>query len=396
MGTVYLGRFENRAESLVAVKTLRRELASDPVYRERFVAECHASRRVSADPASSAYVARLVDADPEATVPWLASEFIPGPTLHHQAARLRGLPEGELLAVARSLADVVHALHSHGFAHGDVKPLNIVLGPDGVRLVDLGLARPIVEAAEGPTFGSPGWSPPGHRDGDPASDVHGWGMSVAYAATGTPPFGRGSPAEVSARMEEHVPELVGVPALLRELVGAALAVDPAHRPSAQEVAARLRALAQVDLGEGGTSGRSEGTQHLAAPTLIETAAGVTLGVDPDEAPPAAATRATGRQVALLAAGALACAALVVPVAMLSSGPAGGGDPDAGPSPTVSASPAGAASAVPARSLTTRPASSAAATPPAPGAKGKGTSKGTSKGKGAGKKKGHSTKHGRPG
>ena len=409
MGVVYLARRDDRPESLVAMKLMRTDHAHQPLLRERFRAEVEATCRVAERPTTTTHVARLVDADADATTPWLATEFVPGPSVADAVAE-RPLDPHEVLEVARALADALVALHAEGLVHGDVKPANVVLGPDGVRLVDLGLAR---DAGDGlPTaMGSPGWAPPEARspghDGMPA-DVFGWGMTVAFAAGGAHPFGEGPTDELVRRMQVAAPRLDALPRLLRPLVAAALAPDPLARPTAGALSRTLhggpRAAATAVAAAEHTQPLDEavaatGTQALAAPTTVDEPLLLGLGADrPEQHATAAGTR-DGAAIAALAAVALLVVVAIASLALW-AGPGTDGVADelpAAPTPSAAApAPSEPAASAAAASPTTKPSVQAAApaAPAAPatggdraaaggGGKAKGDGKDNGKGKGKG-------------
>lgn len=276
MGEVYLGREDDRPDSLVVVKLVRADLAHDRLFRERFRAEVAAMRHLAS--LESTFVPRLVGADVDAARPWLASEFVPGPSVA-EAASGGGLGHDDVERVAASLAEALSALHSHGLVHGDVTPANVVLGPDGVRLIDLGLVRTQDEpVAPGARLGSPGWCAPEVMSGRPAStasDVHGWGCTVAYAATASSPFGDGTPEVLHQRMRSGTAHLDRLPRSLRPVVDQSLAPEPLLRPTSAELhlaLARVREPVLVGAATGATAplaGSAITTEALIPPTAVD-------------------------------------------------------------------------------------------------------------------------------
>ncbi|MEV6399054.1 bifunctional serine/threonine-protein kinase/ABC transporter substrate-binding protein [Streptomyces sp. NPDC051907] len=239
MGVVYLARSAGGA--LVALKVIQAEYAEDTDFRERFRREADTARRMT-----SPWVAPLVDADPEAAQPWLATAFIPGPSLGEAVAAHGPLPVRSLRVLGARLAEALGELHAAGLVHRDVKPGNVLLALDGPRLIDFGVARDPEDTAltsTGVVVGTPGFLPPeqarGERDPGPAGDVFSLGCLLAFVATGRPPFGTGSIDALLYRTVHDAPDVEGVPAELAEVVGGALDKDPELRPTAEALAEAL-------------------------------------------------------------------------------------------------------------------------------------------------------------
>ncbi|MGA5824011.1 serine/threonine-protein kinase [Kitasatospora sp. NPDC094028] len=240
MGRVLLG--VARDGRPVAVKQVHAEFAEDEGFRARFRREVEASRRVS-----GAYTAAVIAADPDAPTPWLAAQFVPGPTLGEAVAAAGALPEEAVRRLAAGLAQALTDVHRAGLIHRDLKPSNVMLTGDGVRVIDFGIAR----AAEGQDtrltrtgamIGSPGYMAPEQLDGrEPtaASDVFALGATLVVAATGRPAFGGESLPSVLFNVLHGEPDLAGVPVALRPIVRACLAKDPAARPTLQDVLATV-------------------------------------------------------------------------------------------------------------------------------------------------------------
>nr|WP_308426867.1 bifunctional serine/threonine-protein kinase/ABC transporter substrate-binding protein [Streptomyces xantholiticus] len=233
MGVVYLAR--SAVGTLVALKVIQAEYAEDTDFRERFRREADTARRMT-----SPWVASLVDADPEAEQPWLATAFIPGPSLGEAVAAHGALPVRSLRVLGARLAEALRELHVAGLVHRDVKPGNVLLALDGPRLIDFGVARDPGETAltsTGVVVGTPGFLPPeqarGGRDPGPAGDVFSLGCVLAFAATGRPPFGTGALDALLYRTVHDAPDVEGVPAELAEVVGGCLDKDPELRPTAE-------------------------------------------------------------------------------------------------------------------------------------------------------------------
>ncbi|WP_452832202.1 serine/threonine-protein kinase [Streptomyces litmocidini] len=229
MGTVYLAR--SRGGRAVAVKVARPELASDPSFRARFRAEVAAARQVG-----GFHTAQVVDADPEAESPWLATAYIPGPTLSGLLTAEGPMDERRLRSLGAALAEALEAIHACGLVHRDLKPGNIVMAADGPRVLDFGIARALESTrltATGNAFGTPGYLAPEQALGEEvtgAADVFALG-AVLVAAAGGRPFGEGTPMGLMYRSVHEAPDLGAVPEALRPLVGRCLAKNPAERPT---------------------------------------------------------------------------------------------------------------------------------------------------------------------
>ncbi|TJZ43583.1 hypothetical protein FCH28_32865 [Streptomyces piniterrae] len=239
MGRVHLAA--SRSGRAVAVKVVRPELSADPDFRRRFKAEVDAARAVG-----GAFTAPVVDADPEGPQPWLATAYIPGPSLTDAIAAHGPMPEATLRVLGAGLAEALAAIHRAGLIHRDLKPSNILLTADGPRVIDFGISRAVdgtVLTAEGQIIGSPGFMSPEQSTGaelGAASDVFALGAVLAYAATGTPPFGTGAVHALLYRATHEAPELDGVPHALLGIVAGCLEKDPARRPAVAQLQEWLR------------------------------------------------------------------------------------------------------------------------------------------------------------
>ena len=242
MGRVYLG--VSPGGRPVAVKAIRAELAADPEFRSRFGREVASARRVS-----GVYTAQVVDADVDGPVAWMATAYVPGPSLAEAVDNHGPLPEASLLALAAGLAESLNAIHAAGVVHRDLKPSNVLLAEDGPRVIDFGISR----AAESSTMltqaglvvGSPGFMSPEQAMGGevgPPSDVFNLGAVLAFAATGEGPFGTGTTAALLYRVAHGEPSLERVPPRVRPLIERCLAKDPAQRPSASGLLSEVGAL----------------------------------------------------------------------------------------------------------------------------------------------------------
>ncbi|MFE5509918.1 bifunctional serine/threonine-protein kinase/ABC transporter substrate-binding protein [Streptomyces sp. NPDC056529] len=241
MGVVYLAR--TAGGTLAALKLIRAEHAADPGFRERFRRETRIAGRIT-----GRWVVRVLGADPEAREPWLATEFVPGPSLAEAVGLHGALPEPTVRALGARLAAALADVHAAGLVHRDVKPGNVLLALDGPRLIDFGIARSAgatALTATGAMIGTPGFlAPEQARVGTadevgPAADVFSLGCVLAYALTGERPFGTGAVAAVVYRTVHEEPDLRGVPDTILPLVTACLAKDPAARPTAAQVRAAL-------------------------------------------------------------------------------------------------------------------------------------------------------------
>ncbi|WP_143667381.1 serine/threonine-protein kinase, partial [Streptomyces sp. ms184] len=234
MGVVYLAR--SVGGSLAAVKVIRAEHAADPGFRARFRREAEAAARITGP-----WVVPVLGADTEAREPWLATAFVPGPSLAQVVAAGGPLPPVTVRALGSRLAEALAAVHEAGLIHRDVKPGNVLLALDGPRLIDFGIARhegATALTATGAVIGTPGYLAPEQASAGPLGppcDVFSLGCVLVYAATGRGPFGEGGGAGALFRTVHEEPDLTGVPPGLTPLIAACLAKDPAARPTASRV-----------------------------------------------------------------------------------------------------------------------------------------------------------------
>lgn len=230
MGDVFLGR--SPGGRLAAVKVVRDLLADDPRFRERFRREVAAARSVS-----GAYTAAVLDADPDAERPWLATAYIDGPSLLSRVADEGPLSAQETRALGAGLAEALRDIHRAGLVHRDLKPGNVLLAADGPRLIDFGIIR--AEDGEGLTetgyvLGSAGFMAPEQAAGgeaDAAADIYALGAVLSYAATGHGPFGDGPMPGVLLRQASGDRDISAVPEGLRDIVSRCLDTLPAARPT---------------------------------------------------------------------------------------------------------------------------------------------------------------------
>ncbi|WP_031103060.1 serine/threonine-protein kinase, partial [Streptomyces sp. NRRL S-146] len=239
MGRVYLGR--SAGGRTVAVKIVHPHFALDEEFRARFRREVEAARRVG-----GAWTAPVLDADPGARVPWVATAYAAGPSLSAAVADGGPLPAHTVRALGAGLAEALAAVHELGLVHRDVKPSNVLLTLDGPLLIDFGIARATDGTASltstGVSIGSPGYMSPEQILGKGvtgAADVFSLGAVLAYAATGLPPFPGDSSAALLYKVVHEEPELGLLDGELRDLTAECLAKDPAARPAPAELALRL-------------------------------------------------------------------------------------------------------------------------------------------------------------
>lgn len=271
MGVVYLARSAGGA--LAAVKVIRAEHAADPGFRARFRREAEAAARITGP-----WLVPVTGADTEAREPWLATAFVPGPSLAEAVDERGPLPVATVRALGARLAGALAAVHAAGLLHRDVKPGNVLLALDGPRLIDFGIARhegATALTATGAVLGTPGYLAPEQASAGPvgpACDVFSLGCVLVYAATGQRPFGHGEAAGVLFMTVHGDADLAGLPSALLPVVTACLAKDPADRPTAAE-AERL-------LGGDGTGWEVPGLAAVAA----ERAAAALALPDPEPLP----------------------------------------------------------------------------------------------------------------
>jgi Protein kinase domain len=247
MGVVYLGTGpDSRDGSLVAVKVLRPELTDDPEFRDRFGREVANLTRIK-----GMCTVRVIEAETDSDRPFMVTEYVPGPSLSEYVARY-GPPGPDMMyGLATGLAEALTAIHAAGVVHRDLKPSNVILGQDGPKVIDFGIAQALDATSvtrTGMMVGSAGFMAPEQvtgRAGQPA-DIFAWAVTLAYAASGEMPFGTGSSNAILYRILHHEPDTAAVPELLRPLVEAALVKDPQRRPRADELLARLTNRTRAD------------------------------------------------------------------------------------------------------------------------------------------------------
>ncbi|MFF7614680.1 serine/threonine-protein kinase [Streptomyces lavendulae] len=234
MGRVYLSYTPGGRP--VALKTVRPEFAQDPEFRRRFAHEVANARRIH-----GLYTAQVIDSGADAEVPWLATAYVPGPSLQQVVREHGALPVRTVLLLMGGVAEALQAIHGVGVVHRDLKPANVLLAADGPLVIDFGIARAadaVALTGTGFRIGSPAFMAPEQalgRPAGPATDVFALGALAAYVASGTPPFGEGPETAVLYRVVNEQPGLDRVPGDLRALLLRCLAKRPEDRPAPAEI-----------------------------------------------------------------------------------------------------------------------------------------------------------------
>ena len=261
MGQVYLGR--STAGRLVAVKTIKIEFAEEAGFRTRFAHEVAAARQVS-----GVFTAAVVAADPEADVPWLATAYVPAPSLSRLVRVTGPLPVPAVRWLAAGCAEALESIHDAGLVHRDLKPSNVLVSPDGPRVIDFGVARAaerIQLTVTRGAVGTPAYMAPEQardtRQASVASDMFSLGATLLFAATGHPPYPGDTVMDVLVRLATEPPDLDGLPPDLASMVTACLERSPRHRPTS---AALLAALAPF---VGSPAGAGAAHSYLTGPAL---------------------------------------------------------------------------------------------------------------------------------
>jgi hypothetical protein len=305
MGQVYLAK--SPGGRLVAIKLIRPELAEERGFRTRFAGEIAAARNVS-----GIYTAAVVDADADAELPWMATVYVPGPSLTDAVEDNGPLPVQSVLALAAGLAEALEAIHRAGLVHRDMKPSNVLLAADGPRVIDFGISRALERSmmtTTGMVLGSPGFMSPeqakGEQAGQPA-DVFSLGAILAYAATAAGPFGTGPTPALLYRVVREEPDLTGVPDRLRPIIQQCLAKDPAERPTPVALLESLSGDVGVLAGEWLPPAIADGMSRY-DPTRSTPLPPSLREPDSGEAEPAAAADEPGSRAAVAGAAGLAAA-----------------------------------------------------------------------------------------
>ncbi|MFE5485533.1 PQQ-binding-like beta-propeller repeat protein [Streptomyces sp. NPDC056527] len=391
MGLVYLAR--SASGRRVAIKTVRTELAEDQLFRVRFTREVEAARAVS-----GFYTAAVVDADPRAAVPWLATAYVPAPSLEEIVNECGPLPAQAVRWLAAGVAEALQSIHGAGLVHRDLKPSNVLVVEDGPRVIDFGIASGVSNTRLTMTnvaVGTPAYmSPEQARDSRSvtgASDVFSLGSMLVFAATGHAPFHGANPVETVFMLLREGPDLEGLPDELRPLIESCMQMDVSRRPTPADLQAQL---APHLFGSGSDdSGTASAWLPQRATAMIETRRGGRPSAPPPPAAPPTPPRPPrstpewggdahsgqpggGRHAAPAEAGPVRLAGAAVPIGpglrvadtraavgpVVDAGPAtgwirppGGGPSGAEPGPPPGSRPLPAPTAAPAPEATQEPA-----------------------------------------
>ncbi|MFF8797114.1 protein kinase [Streptomyces globisporus] len=249
MGKVYLSYTPGGRP--LAIKVIRAEFGEDPEFRRRFQQEVRSAQRVQ-----GLYTAPVIDSDTEGAQPWLATAYVPGPSLAHAVARHGGLPLRSVLLLTVGVAEALGVIHGAGIVHRDLKPANVLLAADGPRVIDFGIARAADTTAltgTGVSVGTPAFMAPEQAAAGtvtPATDVFALGQIAAYAAIGAPAFGEGPSHAVLYRIVHEDPDLSRLPDELRPLVSRCLSRDPADRPALADIIRMCHEISPEPLRQG--------------------------------------------------------------------------------------------------------------------------------------------------
>ncbi|MFJ2824362.1 serine/threonine-protein kinase [Streptomyces toxytricini] len=266
MGLVYLAR--SASGRRVAIKTVRTELAEDQLFRVRFTREVEAARAVS-----GFYTAAVVDADPRAAVPWLATAYVPAPSLEEIVNECGPMPAQAVRWLAAGIAEALQSIHGAGLVHRDLKPSNVLVVEDGPRVIDFGIASGVSNTRLTMTnvaVGTPAYMSPEQakdsRSVKGASDVFSLGSTLVFAATGHPPYHGANPVETVFMLLRDEPNLEGLPDELRPLIESCMQMEASQRPTPADLQAQL---APHLFGGGDDSGTASAWLPGRAVALIE-------------------------------------------------------------------------------------------------------------------------------
>ncbi|GGO47350.1 outer membrane protein assembly factor BamB family protein [Streptomyces lasiicapitis] len=269
MGLVYLAR--SASGRRVAIKTVRTELAEDQLFRVRFTREVEAARAVS-----GFYTAAVVDADPRAAVPWLATAYVPAPSLEEIVNEHGPLPTQAVRWLAAGVAEALESIHGAGLVHRDLKPSNVLVVEDGPRVIDFGIASGVSNTRLTMTnvaVGTPAYMSPEQakdsRSVTGASDVFSLGSTLVFAATGHAPFHGANPVETVFMLLREGPDLEGLPDELRPLIESCMQMEATRRPTPNDLQAQLAPHLFASEGNGDDSGTASAWLPERAVALIE-------------------------------------------------------------------------------------------------------------------------------
>jgi predicted Ser/Thr protein kinase len=356
MGVAFLAEGQGQ---WAVVKMIRSDLADDRTFRARLSRELDAMKLAGHETTAS-----LLAAEPYASPAWFAMEFIPGVTLARRVEDSGPLSMPEVQRLAADLAVVLARLHDVGITHRDIKPGNIMLSPDGPKIIDFGiadLAEGTALTRTGVVLGSTGWLAPEQVKGEevtPATDVHAWALCVLFAASGSAPFGADTTTAAIYRVLEHSPEVPEtVPDPLRDLLRSAIDKDPARRPTMAQIVDQLAgvepeadaAAEAAAIAAAAAAAKGTGTTRAATAPTKGTAATVAAPASSPGAPPPAGPSPVGAGakgpkwplIALIAGAAVILIGIVVGVVLMMRG---GGDTTAAPAAPKPSASAGAVSA----------------------------------------------------
>ncbi|MVO86068.1 PQQ-binding-like beta-propeller repeat protein [Streptomyces sp. p1417] len=273
MGLVYLAR--SASGRRVAIKTVRTELAEDQLFRVRFTREVEAARAVS-----GFYTAAVVDADPRAAVPWLATAYVPAPSLEEIVNEHGPLPTQAVRWLAAGVAEALESIHGAGLVHRDLKPSNVLVVEDGPRVIDFGIASGVSNTRLTMTnvaVGTPAYMSPEQakdsRSVTGASDVFSLGSTLVFAATGHAPFHGANPVETVFMLLREGPDLEGLPAELRPLIESCMQMEAVRRPTPNDLQSQLAPHLFASEGNGDDSGTASAWLPERAVALIESRRG---------------------------------------------------------------------------------------------------------------------------
>jgi hypothetical protein len=290
MGQVYLGF--SPAGRAVAVKVIHQQFARDQEFLRRFSHEVAAASAVG-----GMYTAPVVDYDLTSATPWLATAYVPGPTLAAFISKHGALPETALWRLAAGLAEALRAVHAKGLIHRDLKPANVLLADSGPHVIDFGISRASSSMTQltsaGMAIGTPGYMSPEQAQVQtvgPPSDMFSLGCVLAFAAAGSPPFTGDNPASILYRIVSAEPDLSATPPAFRQVVQACLKKNPAERPTPSQLIGLINQFGPAMPATLGSFWPGDVAQVIAAEQAAQTPAGLT----PPESFPGPATPAAGR------------------------------------------------------------------------------------------------------